>query len=154
MQSHVAAYRAAFWPVCLTQTHELPGLRVCLDQLRGRVKLGIATSRSERGARYILDGFGFGTDFEALIALEHVQQVKPHPEAVLTACALLGVQPTQTLMVGDTPDDMRAGRDAGAVSIGVTTGAYDRAALLEAGAQEVLSSLAGLPGLMEIKNKN
>jgi len=90
VQSHVDAYRAAFWPVCLTQTREMPGLRVCLDHLRGRVKLGIATSRSERGARYILDGFGFGADFTVIVALEHVQQVKPHPEAVLTACAQTG----------------------------------------------------------------
>lgn len=148
VQSHVDAYRAAFWPVCLAQTRELPGLRPCLDQLRGRVKLGIATNRSEHGARYILDGFGFGADFATIIALEHVQQVKPHPEAVLTACAQLGVLPAQTLMVGDTPDDMRAGHDAGANAVGVTTGAYDRTALLAAGAHEVLSTLADLPGLM------
>ena len=52
-------------------------------------------------------------------------------------------------MVGDTPDDMHAGRAAGAGTVGVTTGAYDRAALLEAGANAVLSSLADLPGLIE-----
>jgi phosphoglycolate phosphatase-like HAD superfamily hydrolase len=80
--------------------------------------------------------------------LEHVRQVKPHPEAVLSACAQLGVPPEQALMVGDTPDDMAAGRAAGASTIGVTTGAYDRAALLEAGAQEVLATLAELPSLV------
>ncbi len=149
VQSHVDAYRAAFLPICLTQTREMPGLRACLDGLRARVKLGIATNRSANGARYILDGFGFGTDFASIVALEHVKQVKPHPEAVLTACAQLGVAPAQALMVGDTPDDMVAGRAAGAGAIGVTTGAYDRAALLAAGANEVLSTLADLPGLVE-----
>jgi len=148
VQSHVEAYRAAFWPVCLTCTREMPGLHVCLDGLRERVKLGIATNRSERGARYILDGFGFGAYFTAIVALEHVQQVKPHPEPVLSACAQLGVPPAQALMVGDTPDDMRAGRAAGANAVGVTTGAYDRAALLEAGAAEVISTLADLPALI------
>ena len=148
VQAHVDAYRAAFWPVCLTHTREMPGLRVCLDGLRGRVKLGIATNRSERGARYILEGFGFGADFTAIVALEHVQQVKPHPEAVLTACAQLGVPPAQAVMVGDTADDMAAGRAAGAGAVGVTTGAYDRAALLEAGASEVISTLADLPALI------
>lgn len=149
VQSHVDAYRAAFWPVCLTHTREMPGLRACLDGLRGRVRLGIATNRSANGARYILDGFGFSTDFTSIVALEHVKQVKPHPEAVLTACAQLGVTPAQALMVGDTPDDMAAGRAAGAGAIGVTTGAYDRAALLAAGAHAVIISLAELPGLVE-----
>jgi HAD superfamily hydrolase (TIGR01549 family) len=148
VQSHVDAYRTAFWPVCLTHTREMPGLRVCLEGLRGRAQLGIATNRSERGARYILDGFGFGADFTTIVALEHVRQVKPHPEAVLSACAQLGVPPEQALMVGDTPDDMAAGRAAGAGAVGVTTGAFDRAALLEAGAQEVLATLADLPGLI------
>lgn len=148
VQSHVDAYRAAFWPVCLTYTREMPGLHVCLDGLRQRVKLGIATNRSERGARYILDGFGFGSHFAAIVALEHVQQVKPHPEAVLTACAELGVPPAQALMVGDTPDDMRAGQAAGTTAVGITTGAYDRAALLAAGAREVISTLADLPALV------
>jgi phosphoglycolate phosphatase len=149
VQSHVEAYRAAFWPICLTHTREMPGLHACLDGLRQRVQLGIATNRSEHGARYILDGFGFGAHFAAIVALEHVQQVKPHPEAVLTACAQLGVPPAQALMVGDTPDDMRAGRAAGTGTVGVTTGAYDRAALLEAGAVEVVGTLADLPRLIE-----
>ena len=149
VQSHVDAYRAAFWPVCLTQTREMPGLHACLAGLRARVKLGIATSRSENGARYILDGFGFGADFATIVALEHVQQVKPAPEAVLTACAQLGVPPAQAVMVGDTPDDMHAGHAAGARTVGVTTGAYDRAALLAAGADAVLSTLADLPALVK-----
>ncbi len=148
VQSHVDAYRSAFWPVCLTHTRELPGLRAGLEGLRGKVGLGIATNRSERGARYILEGFGFSADFAVIVALEHVQQVKPHPEAVLSACAQLGVTPAQALMVGDTPDDMRAGRAAGAAAVGVTTGAYDRAALLAAGASEVISTLADLPPLI------
>jgi len=148
VQAHVDAYRAAFWPVCLTSTREMPGLHACLDGLRQRVKLGIATNRSENGARYILDGFGFGAYFATIVALEHVQKVKPHPEAVLTACAQLGVPPALALMVGDTPDDMAAGHAAGAPTIGVTTGAYDRAALLEAGASEVINTLADLPAMV------
>ena len=148
VQSHVDAYRTAFWPVCLTHTRAMPGLRACLDGLRGRAKLGIATNRSERGAHYILDGFGFGAYFTTIVALEHVRQVKPHPEAVLAACAQLGVPPASALMVGDTPDDMAAGRAAGAGAVGVTTGAYDRAALLEAGAHEVIGTLADLPVLI------
>jgi len=149
VQSHVDAYREAFWPVCLKLTRELPGLRACLGQLRGRVGLAIATNRSGRGAQYILDGFGLGKDFTVIVALEDVKKVKPDAEPVLQACARLGVEPDCALMVGDTPDDMRAGRAAGAAAIGVTTGAYDRAALMAADATAVLDSLAELPDLLK-----
>ena len=148
VQSHVDAYREAFWPVCLKLTRELPGLRACLDRLRGRVGLAIATNRSGRGAQYILDGFGLAKDFTVIVALEDVKKVKPDAEPVLQACARIGVQPDCAAMVGDTPDDMRAGRAAGAVAIGITTGAHDRAVLMEAGATAVVDSLAELPGLL------
>ena len=148
VQAHVDAYRAAFWPVSLSHTRMLPGLRVCLDRLRGHVGLAIATNRTERGARFILDGFGFGGYFGALVALEHVRRVKPDPEAVLKACAQLKITPAQALMVGDTPDDMAAGRAAGAAALGVTTGAHDRETLLAAGARTVVNALAELPALL------
>ena len=148
VQSHVEAYRAAFWPVSLSHTRMLPGLRACLDRLRGRVGLGIATNRTERGARFILDGFGFGGYFGALVALEHVRRVKPDPEAVQLACERLAVPPERALMVGDTPDDMVAGGAAGAAALGVTTGAHNRVALLAAGADAVVDSLAELPVLL------
>lgn len=148
VQSHVDAYRAAFEPVCLKLTRELPGLRACLDGLRGRVGLAIATNRSGRGAQYILDGFGLN-DFRVIVALEHVAKVKPDAEPVRKACAGLGVPPAHAVMVGDTPDDMHAGRAAGAYAVGVTTGAHSAAALRAAGAQAVLASLAELPALLD-----
>ena len=148
VQSHVDAYREAFWPVCLKLTRELPGLRECLDQLRGRVGLAIATNRTEHSAQYILNGFDLAKDFRVIVALEHVEKVKPDAEPVLKACAQLGVPPGCTLMVGDTPDDMRAGRAAGAIAVGMTTGAHSASALREAGAHAVLASLAELPALL------
>jgi phosphoglycolate phosphatase len=47
--------------------------------------------------------------------------------------------------VGDTPRDMEAARAADAVAVGVTTGPYDAAELLAAGADVVLMSLEEFP---------
>jgi phosphoglycolate phosphatase len=55
-----------------------------------------------------------------------------------------------SIYVGDHPGDMTAARTAGAFAVGVTTGANDEAALLEAGADLALPNLdafiAWLPG--------
>jgi len=50
-----------------------------------------------------------------------------------------------TAYVGDHPGDVRAAQVADAVSVAVTTGSHDAAALLEAGAEVVLPSLEEFP---------
>ena len=46
---------------------------------------------------------------------------KPSPIPVQLACQQLNLDPSVCLMIGDTPDDVRAGVAAGAVSWGVYT---------------------------------
>lgn len=145
-ESYIQAYREAFGPVCVKLTRPLPGLRSCVDRLKAAgLAMAIATNRSERGARTILAGFDMEKTFSAIIALEHVTHVKPDPEPVRLACKTLKVDPSEAVMVGDTPDDMKAGRAAGTYAIGVLTGIHDRAALLAAGAHEVLETLEAIP---------
>jgi phosphoglycolate phosphatase len=47
--------------------------------------------------------------------------------------------------VGDTPADMAAGRDGGALPVGVPTGSFGAAELTESGARVVLGSLLEFP---------
>ncbi|MEU5181957.1 HAD family hydrolase [Streptomyces longwoodensis] len=54
-----------------------------------------------------------------------------------------------TVVVGDTPEDVHAAREAGAIAVGVLTGAHDRAALVRGGAARVLDSLVDPEPLLE-----
>jgi phosphoglycolate phosphatase-like HAD superfamily hydrolase len=60
----------------------------------------------------------------------------------------LGRPPERALMVGDTPDDILAGRAAGTLTVGVTTGVFDAEALAAAGADHVIPRLDELLGLI------
>ena len=70
--------------------------------------------------------------------------------AELTRCAIersgrvLGepADPSQVIVVGDTPADIDAAHAAGAVALGVATGHFSREELQKAGADHLLSSLA------------
>lgn len=53
--------------------------------------------------------------------------------------------PANTVLVGDTPNDVRAGHEGGARVVAVATGSSDRATLLAAGAEVVLDDLSDLP---------
>ncbi|MCW3013642.1 MAG: Gph [Solirubrobacterales bacterium] len=105
------------------QTQPFPGTLDTIERLRDLgVKIGIATSK----ARVRMDLEGERTGISALVDFaitgDDVTHAKPHPEAVAASIAGLGVDPARTLYVGDGPNDVIAGRDAGAITVGVTFG--------------------------------
>ncbi len=55
---------------------------------------------------------------------------KPSPEPLLFVCGELNIDPSKTLMVGDSELDVICGRDAGSKTCGVTYG-YRTRELLE-----------------------
>jgi phosphoglycolate phosphatase len=85
-----------------------------------------------------------------------------HPVSVRPSLAAVGLEPDEifahvhgpekaavlarisaAVYVGDTPADMAAGRDGGAVAVGVPTGSFAGEQLVAAGAHVVLDSLDG-----------
>lgn len=75
-----------------------------------------------------------------IVAGEHVEQGKPHPEPYLTAARNLGVEPHRCVAIEDSPTGLAAAIAAGTVAIGVP---HDTA-LTNAGRWTRLDSLAGV----------
>jgi phosphoglycolate phosphatase len=53
---------------------------------------------------------------------------KPHPQMLLELMDEFGVEPSRTLMIGDTTHDLQLAANAGVASIGVSYGAHDHGA--------------------------
>lgn len=82
--------------------------------------------------------------FGAFATIEPGKRGKPFPDLVLEACRRLGVEPAETLVVGDSTNDAEPARAAGCFGfIGVTTGWNSRAEL-EKDALAVYGSLQEL----------
>ncbi len=124
------------------------GAAEALSVLALSMKVAIATSRHSESAGRILDLFGLSGHVSAVVGIDHVVRPKPDPEAVHLALRRISADARRTILVGDTPDDMRAARGAGVRAIGVATGWHKPAQLLEAGAERVLPDLTALPGLV------
>jgi sugar-phosphatase len=56
-----------------------------------------------------------------VVSADDVKNGKPHPEGVLLAARLLGVTPTECLVIEDTPAGIQAARAGGMRSLGITT---------------------------------
>jgi phosphoglycolate phosphatase-like HAD superfamily hydrolase len=60
----------------------------------------------------------------------------------------IGFDASTTVLVGDTPNDVRAGREGGARVVGVATGRSDTETLRKAGADAVVPDLASLSSVL------
>ncbi len=61
-----------------------------------------------------------------LLTRDDVTHVKPHPEHLEKALAILGCKPEHALMVGDHPMDIQVGKNVGTMTAGVTSGGIPR----------------------------
>lgn len=84
--------------------------------------LGVVTNRDRAEAEALLKGAGLLGLAGVVITREDSHRMKPHPMPVRIAAEKLGVKPEQCVMVGDTGVDIRAGRSAGALAVGVRCG--------------------------------
>ncbi|CAM5999350.1 unnamed protein product [Sphagnum balticum] len=78
--------------------------------------IAVVTGRPHKDCQKFLQAHGIADLFSVCVCMEDGQP-KPSPVPVLLACEKLGVPPQFSLMIGDTPDDVRAGVAAGAVAV-------------------------------------
>lgn len=108
------------------------------------LRVAVATSDDRAGTQATLEALGAARLVDVLACADDGRPIKPRPDMILAVCAALGLEPAQTVMVGDSQDDMRMGRAAGAgLVVGVTSG-VSAAELLAPYADVVLGSVAEL----------
>jgi HAD superfamily hydrolase (TIGR01509 family) len=98
------------------------GLLNLLSDLRASsVACALATSARRVNADLVLDLFDLRQFFTAILSLEDVSHVKPHPEAFLLALDRLASQPHNTVILEDAPKGVRAAVNAGIPVVAVPT---------------------------------
>ncbi len=86
------------------------------------IKTSLLTTKAQDQADKIIDHFGFRENLSYVMGRRNGVAHKPSAEPLLIICDELGIQPSETLMVGDTELDINCGKNAGALSCGVTYG--------------------------------
>lgn len=117
-----------------------PGTREAIEAIAARegVLLGIATGKSQRGLRHMLETHDLGKFFVTLQTADDAPS-KPHPAMLEQAMREAGASPRDTVLVGDTSYDILMAVAAGAHALGVNWGYHQAGELIEAGAGRVLT---------------
>lgn len=134
----------------------LPGIVDAFAVLRGNdVKIVLQTGYSRAIAGPLLEEVGWrvGRDLDAVITSDQVRASRPAPYLIFRAMESVGVQSvSEVLVAGDTPNDLRAGANAGVRFVaGVLTGAYDAASLRREPHTHILTSAATIPEVLGLR---
>ncbi len=123
-----------------------------VDEMLARLKeyypMAVVSARDENGTMAFLDHFGLTQYFDVIITGLSADHTKPYPDPVLLAAQKMGVPPESCLMIGDTTVDIRAGKSAGAQTVGVLCGFGEEAELKKFGADEILSDTPKLADML------
>lgn len=91
-----------------------PGVREGLDYLKAAgFAVGCVTNKAEQFTIPLLKDLVIYEDFSIVVSGDTLEHKKPHPAPLLHAAEFFGVQPGDSLMVGDSVNDVKAARAAG-----------------------------------------
>ena len=144
----------AFHPHYVARTERavpFPGTLETLERLRAAgLKIGVATSKARVRLDLEAERTGIGPLVDEEISGDEVKAAKPDPECVIEVIRRLGSEPGRTLFVGDGPNDVLAGRGAGAVTVAVSFGFHPEEARA-AGPDYVIEAMPELLALAGVE---
>ncbi|MFC7616494.1 phosphonatase-like hydrolase [Actinokineospora soli] len=136
----------------------LAGVEDAIAALRASgVRVALTTGFGRDVAEGILDRLGWtvGETVDALVTVDDVSAGRPAPYLIFRAMEATGVlTPAEVAVAGDTVNDLRAGRNAGAAIVaGVLSGSQDAVTLGREPHTHLLASVADLPDVVSASSR-
>lgn len=125
-------FREHYLQHCVQTTRWYPGILEVLQHYKERKNV-IVTNKSLEYTLCIVDGLQARDQFQHVEAPRDTTELKPEPVMLERALEILGADPAQTVMIGDSTNDVRAARAAGirACAVGYGYGNREKVAALQ-----------------------
>jgi len=100
----------------------MEGAKEVLEAIKKKkIKIGLVTNTTKERAEGDLKLHKIRNFFDTVVTADDVEKPKPYPDPILKACKKLNVMPDEVMYVGDTKNDYKSGKSAGAFVIGFNT---------------------------------
>jgi len=144
-------YLKAYYHAAMEKTKPFLNVGCTLEKLSSKAALAVITRRNvtENEVRKELSKFGLSRYFKKILTSRDTSKPKPSPEAFTKCAKYLNINIRDCAVVGDSVIDVRAGKNAGARTIAVLTGIFNREELQSEKPDLVLQSVNDLPDFLE-----
>ncbi len=135
----------------LDHTRLYPGVLEVLARFRN-IPLHVATNKPQVFTETILAGLHLDGAFRKVIGGDAISARKPDGSHLAACLKGLSVEPQGVVMVGDSPNDINAAKDFGAVSVGCTFGLVPAGMVKAAKPDFVIDRMEQLADLFPSRN--
>ena len=144
-------YLKAFYSVTETKTKLMPNVSKTLLALSEKSKLALVTMRHvpSQVIQKELDCFGIAKYFTHIVTAMDTSKPKPSPEALIRCVEALDLEMCDCIITGDSVNDVRAGKAAGARTVAVLSGLFQRGELARECPDLILPDVSVLPKFIQ-----
>ncbi len=126
-----------------------PGVKQGLDYLQDNgYILGCVTNKAEAFTLPILKDLEIFDYFKSVVSGDTLEKKKPDPLPLIYSAEKLGVEPSQSMMLGDSMSDVKAAKAAGFSIICMSYGYNHGVDINDSNPDAVIDSMTELPGLL------
>ncbi|WP_455367972.1 HAD family hydrolase [[Eubacterium] cellulosolvens] len=127
----------------LDNTSLYPGVKEILHYFRNK-KMAVVSNKPEGFSKAILKGLRVDSYFTLILGGDTTKIRKPHPEPILQVINRLKTERKLTVLIGDSPIDIEAGRQADVLTCAVTYGFRSRELILKSKPDFIIDDIRGL----------
>jgi phosphoglycolate phosphatase len=126
------------------------GVKETLQALQqSGIALACITNKPSQFTAPLLDKLGLASFFDYVASGDTFTEKKPHPMPLLNVAEHFSIQPGESLMVGDSINDIQAAKSAGFKSVCVDYGYAGEHDIYTMGADAVISQFSQLNGFLQ-----
>ena len=118
----IKVYRERYAKVGIHKATLYPSFEQMISTLRKKgYKLGVATLKAERFAKEMLKEMGIQQYFDGICGMDEGDELNK-AGLIKKCCSLCNVKECETILVGDSNNDIKGAKEAGIAFLGVTYG--------------------------------
>jgi phosphoglycolate phosphatase len=150
LEKFTDVYLKTYYLLTEQKTRLIPNVSAALEALHLKSKLALVTMRYVPSSAVMkeLQFFGISKYFTYVLTALDTSKPKPSPEALFKCVQSLAVNMCECLIAGDSVNDIRAGKAAGAKTVGVLSGLFYSEELAKECPDMILSDITKLPSFI------
>ncbi len=127
-----------------------PGIKGILNFIKSKnIPLGIFTGKGRKSSLITLEALGIDKYFDLIVTGDDVINHKPSGEGITKFVSEFSLDKEKVLMIGDSPGDIKASREAGVKIASVVWDSYSKDKVLKSGSDYLFHSVDELRKFLE-----